>query len=100
MLNNHLKKLLILFIILNGFIRAQIFSEKDVEICNSKFQLAVDESLTTKLIGDVIVEIGKSFIGTEYVAHTLEKGKKESLVINLTGLDCTTFLENCLVFHD
>jgi len=98
MLNNHLKKLLILFIILNGFIRAQIFSEKDVEICNSKFQLAVDESLTTKLIGDVIVEIGKSFIGTEYVAHTLEKGKKESLVINLTGLDCTTFLENCLVF--
>jgi N-acetylmuramoyl-L-alanine amidase-like len=77
---------------------AQIYTQKDVQICKSKFNLAVSEDLESKPVGDVIVSIGKSFIGTNYTAHTLEKGKTETLVINLTGLDCTTFLENSLVF--
>ena len=76
---------------------SQVFSEQDVEICDAKFQLAVNKNLTDKPIGDVIVEIGKSFIGTDYLAHGLEKDDEEQLVINLTGLDCTTFLENSLV---
>lgn len=75
---------------------AQIFSEKDVEICNAKFELAVSKSLQEKPINEVIVEIGKSFLGTKYVAHTVEKEGEEQLVINLTGLDCTTFLETSL----
>jgi len=78
-------------------VTAQVFSESDVDICNSKFQLAVNKNLDEKPIGDVIVEIGKSFIGTDYLAHGLEKDGDEQLVINLTGLDCTTFLENSLV---
>ena len=79
-------------------VSAQIYSEKDVEVCNSKFFLAVDKNLSDKPIGDVIAEIGKSFIGTDYEAQALEKDGEEQLVINLTGLDCTTFLENALVF--
>lgn len=77
-------------------INSQVFSEKDVEVCNSKFNLAVDKSLCKKPINEVVLEIGKSFLETEYVAHTLEKEGDEQLVINLTGLDCTTFLENAL----
>ena len=77
---------------------AQQYSNQDEEICKSKFLLAVDENLQDEPIGKVIVEIGKSFIGTDYVAHALEKEGDEQLVINLTGLDCTTFLENALVF--
>lgn len=79
-------------------INSQVFSEKDVEICNSKFTLAVDKSLNQKPINEVVAEIGKSFLNTEYVAHTLEKEGDERLVINLTGLDCTTFLETSLTF--
>jgi len=79
-------------------INSQVFSEKDVEICNSKFTLAVDKSLNQKPINEVGAEIGKSFLNTEYVAHTLEKEGDEQLVINLTGLDCTTFLETSLTF--
>jgi hypothetical protein len=85
---------LVLFIL--QFNTAQVFSEKDVEICNSKFELAVDKNLSEKPLNEIIVEIGKSFIGTEYVAHTLEQDGSEQLVINLTGLDCTTFLETSL----
>jgi hypothetical protein len=77
---------------------SQIYSDKDVDICKSKFKLAVDKNLEKEPIGDVIVEIGKSFLGTDYVAHTLEKEGDEQLIINLTGLDCTTFLESTLAF--
>jgi hypothetical protein len=88
--------LLIVFLF-NSKLTAQIFSESDVEICDSKFQLAVEKNLAENPIGDVIVEVGKSFLGTEYLSHGLEKDGDEQLVINLTGLDCTTFLENSLV---
>jgi hypothetical protein len=80
-----------------SFSCSQIYSETDIVICNSKFQLAVDKNLKDKPIGDVIAEIGKSFLGTDYLAHGIEKDGDEQLVINLTGLDCTTFLENSLV---
>lgn len=45
---------------------------------------------------EYILEVGKSFLGTPYVEKTLEFGKTESLIINLRGLDCTTFVENTL----
>ncbi|HCY75760.1 MAG TPA: DUF1460 domain-containing protein [Ignavibacteriales bacterium] len=83
---------------LSSNVASQTFSEKDVEICNSKFKLAVDNSLKEKPINEVVAEIGRSFLNTEYVAHTLEKEGDEKLVINLTGLDCTTFLETALTF--
>jgi len=75
---------------------AQVYTEKDVEICNSKFELAVDKKLSDKPISEIISEIGRSFLNTEYKAFTLEQVGKEQLVIHLTGLDCTTFLENTL----
>lgn len=90
--------IIILSLILTACVDAQVYSEKDIDIYNSTFQFAVDENLQTKPIGDVIVEVGKSFIGTDYVSHTLEVDGDERLVINLTGLDCNTFLEYVLVF--
>lgn len=48
--------------------------------------------------GKTMVAIGKTFKGTPYVAKTLEIGETESLVINLHGLDCTTYVENVLAF--
>jgi len=77
---------------------AQVFTDKDIEICNSTFQLSVKKNLFSKPINEVIIEIGKSFIGTDYVSHTLEVNGEEQLVINLTGFDCNTFLENVLIF--
>jgi len=47
---------------------------------------------------DDITQIGKTFLGTPYVEKTLEIGEKETLVVNLKGLDCTTFVENVLAF--
>jgi hypothetical protein len=91
-----LKWLAVLFLACTSSITAQIYNDSDSIICSLKFKLATDKNLENEPINDVIAEIGKSFIGTEYREHTLEREGAESLVINFSGLDCTTFLENSL----
>jgi hypothetical protein len=76
-----------------------VFTKADEEICIKKFEMAQKAKLEEKPIAEVIAEIGKSFLGLDYEAYTLEAGKgDEKLIVHLTGLDCTTFLENSLVF--
>lgn len=41
----------------------------------------------------LIIKIARKFIGVPYVAHTLDNNEDEKLVINLHGLDCTTYVE-------
>ena len=36
---------------------------------------------------------GQQLLGRPYVAHTLENGTEEHLIVNTRGLDCTTFVE-------
>lgn len=91
-----LKKSFFLFFVFTIILKAQVQSDKNVDVCNSKFQIAIEKKLFSLPIGDVIAAVGKSFIGTDYSAHSLDKDTAETLVINLTGLDCTTYLENVL----
>lgn len=42
----------------------------------------------------IILFYARSFRGTPYVAHTLDRSKTEQLVVNLHELDCTTYIEN------
>jgi hypothetical protein len=66
----------------------QAFENKTIEI----------DGLLEADFGKTIVAVGKTFKGIPYVAKTLEIGEKETLVINLQGLDCTTYVENVLAF--
>jgi len=66
----------------------QAFEDKTIQI----------DGLLEKDFGKTLVAVGKTFIGIPYVAKTLEIGETESLVVNLQGLDCTTFVENVLAF--
>jgi hypothetical protein len=95
--NNFSYSITLLFVLLSSItIRSQIYTENDVEICSSKFQLAVDKNWENLPIGDLISEVGKSFIGTDYLAGGIEVDGDEQLVVNFNGLDCTTLLENSL----
>lgn len=105
MLNKKLKIIIsfILFVafelfFLHSQIYSQVYTQKDVEICNSKFQIALQKNISSQPLNEILITIAKSFIGTDYEAHTLDKTEKEELVVNLTGLDCYTFLENSIVF--
>lgn len=66
----------------------QAFEDKTIQI----------DGLLETDFGKTMVAVGKTFMGIPYVAKTLEIGKTESLVINLQGLDCTTFVENVFAF--
>lgn len=87
----------ILFLTAVGSFAQQITcSSADKEAFENK-TIAID-GLLEKDFGKTIVAIGKTFKGIPYVAKTLEIGEKESLVINLQGLDCTTYVENVFAF--
>ena len=49
---------------------------------------------SAKFPGQLMLEIGKFFLGTPYVAGTLETKRAEHLVVNLREFDCVTFVEN------
>ncbi len=66
---------------------------RDREILESVLQKLVPES--EESTAQLIVLAGKHFLGTSYVAATLE-GETEQLVVNLREMDCTTFAEYCL----
>lgn len=71
-----------------------IFTAEDKRIAEEK--LNAFSSKANLPVSELVTEIGYSFLGTPYVAATLENGAEERLVINLRQLDCTTFAENCL----
>ena len=70
------------------------YTEKDAEIFADILSKYKDES--DKPIATLIPDIGKYFIGQEYVSHTLEVNDDEKLIVNLRELDCTTYAENLL----
>lgn len=51
------------------------------------------EALTKRGNENRVFYFGKQFLGLPYVAHTLELGDTEHLIVNLRELDCTTFVE-------
>ena len=68
-----LKLSVAVLLIFNCYLKAQIFTPNDSVICYAKFKLALDKNFENEPIGDVIASIGKSFIGTDYIAHSLER---------------------------
>ena len=91
--------LLLLIVLINyqlGYTQQITFSPKDKVAVEEKIK-AIEE-LPQPDFGSTIVSVGKTFMKTPYVAKTLEIGDTETLVVNLQGLDCTTFVENVLAF--
>lgn len=71
-----------------------IYQDKDKEILDEILELHAGDSQSA--ISELMVKVGRHLLETPYVAHTLDKGGDEQLIINLRELDCTTFAENCL----
>lgn len=71
-----------------------VFPEQDRILADQLIQALV--KLKGEERGTLMVHAGKYFLGTPYVAHTLETGPEEKMVINLKEMDCTTFVEYTL----
>jgi hypothetical protein len=71
-----------------------VYSEQDKVILDRIFTDLLPKKDSS--MGQMMVLVGKEFLGTPYVAHTLDNRDTEALIVNLRELDCTTFVENCL----
>ena len=71
-------------------------TETDWAIVQEKARWAVEQGYSGLSIGDLVVLIGETFVGTPYAPSTLEAPGAEGLVIELEELDCVTFVENVL----
>jgi hypothetical protein len=69
------------------------FTQKDVENFNEVMNLvAPDRNLP---MADLVIKVAKHFLGTPYVAGTLEI-EPERLTVNTRETDCILFVEMCL----
>ncbi len=77
--------------------RALPFFDDYEDMKCKKMLKSFDASLADLPMNELIAEVGKAFIGTEYVGGTLDENVNERLVVKVTGLDCVTFVENALI---
>ena len=95
----HLLRYLFLFFFVSTALQAKsqtvcdLESRAKLEATLEKFSNSASSELAA---GDLVLAVGKSFLGTPYLEKTLEIPGKEQVVINLMGLDCTTFVESVL----
>jgi hypothetical protein len=61
-----------------------------LELMAGKLSAQTDHSTP---VGRRMMEAGMAFLGTPYVAATLEADGEEKLIVNMQGVDCTTFVE-------
>lgn len=81
----------------NNFLSFFQTPDEDETLCKQKFSLAVSKEWAKLPINNVIVNVGKTFLGTNYAENVLEAPGDEHLVVNMRALDCVTFYENALV---
>jgi hypothetical protein len=68
--------------------------EKDRRIFKKLIRFLDKKKSSAEFYNQLILEIGKFFLGTAYAASTLDARGTEQLVINLREFDCVTFVEN------
>jgi hypothetical protein len=72
-------------------------AKQDIDIFTQRIDAAKQYAFRPLAVGERVAAFGRLFIGTPYVAGTLDLDSNgESLVVNLRGLDCVTFYENAL----
>jgi hypothetical protein len=62
----------------------------------AQLQRGSGEHLAERSIGELVVTMGRLFVGMPYKANTLEQPGDEHLVVNLREFDCVTLCENAL----
>lgn len=95
-LNNYLYVLIFLSFGLSIFYTSESEEKKIIKISKK----ADKENWSSLPFGEIIVNVGKEFIGVPYVGGTLDKDEIESCTIELDKLDCVTFFELSLAIAD
>lgn len=77
-------------------VAAQGIRFNDEQTDTTRITELLDKAIAIKDAQERVAEIAKEFIGTPYEAGTLESADGEQLTINLSHVDCTTFVDNVM----
>ena len=72
-------------------------SEADWAIAVERVAWGVEEGLAQMEMGEAVIHMAASFVGTPYEPGTLELPGEERLVVKLEAFDCVTLIEHVLV---
>jgi hypothetical protein len=72
------------------------WDDADWDVFSRTAHWALDHGVDALALGDAVVAIGRTFVGTPYVPRTLEAEGPERLIIDFRRLDCVTFVETAL----
>lgn len=81
---------------LTAAVPVALYSSDDTGIANRTFQAASDRHWGSLPMGELVATVGRYYLGHPYKAKALERPGDETLIVDLTGLDCTTFVETSL----
>jgi hypothetical protein len=73
-----------------------VYTPEDVRIFEAVMEQARRDRLDTLAIGEIIVRVGRTFVGNPYTPHTLDIPGDERVIVNLREFDCVTFVESTL----
>jgi hypothetical protein len=68
--------------------------KEDRRILEELIRFLEKKEPSVNFTGQLVIEIGRFFLGTPYVGGTLETIRAEQLIVNLREYDCFTFVEN------
>jgi hypothetical protein len=73
-----------------------VYTPRDVEIFQEVMARAAAERMDTMPIGEIVIRVGRPFVGEPYTPQTLELPGPERVVVNLREFDCVTYVESVL----
>jgi len=73
-----------------------IYQPEDRAIYEDLVSSVRKEGEGMRSVGELMLDVGRYFLGFPYAGNTLERQGKEDLVINLREFDCFTLVENCV----
>ena len=71
-----------------------LYTQHDVQVFNTVMNEAEKTHLPDSTISSIVLRVGKQLLNTPYVGGVLDKPETENLVVDLSRLDCVTFLES------
>lgn len=90
---------LIFSIGLPGYLDAQVlYTQHDVQVFSTVMNEANKAHLSDSSIGSMVLYVGKQLLNTPYAGGLLDVPEAENLVVDLSRLDCVTYLESVVAF--
>ena len=86
------KYFLLLLMVWTLQIHAQVLCSSE-DRCRIEQLLREASRMKARKAGSWMLYFGRKFVGVPYVGGTLDRTKEEQLIVNLSELDCTTYVE-------